>query len=45
MEEAKNAYEDGADYLGVGCYFFNKKQKNDAQDVSMKTLNENLPKS
>lgn len=39
MEEAKNAYEDGADYLGVGA-IFSTETKNDAQDVSMKTLNE-----
>ena len=39
MEEAKNAYEDGADYLGVGA-IFSTQTKNDAQDVSMKTLNE-----
>jgi len=39
MKEAKKAYEDGADYLGVGA-IFSTQTKNDAQDVSMKTLNE-----
>ena len=39
MEEAKKAYEDGTDYLGVGA-IFSTQTKNDAQDVSMKTLNE-----
>lgn len=47
MEEAKKAYEDGADYLGVGA-IFSTQTKDDATAVSMKTLNDickkiNLP--
>lgn len=38
-EEAKIALENGADYLGVGA-IFTTQTKDDAQNISMKTLND-----